>query len=260
MAISKRLRIGGGVAAFLLILTAPAQAIAPQAVSGTYLEIETESDGQLASMKLWLGPDAMRMDAETQGGVSVISIGGDDGKLLMVLHQRQQYLEFTAEAMAGMAGMLGQIRPAAIEEEIADATPPTFTRTGNTKQVGEWAAYEVLVESPDQDDDMIMWFSQDVDADFRSLAEQVVTSMSSLLNSPMLRMGGGGGGGGIFGQIEAQLDAVDIPDGFPVQIISGSGGGQSISTLKAIDQNATFEAATWETPEGYTKMAMPFGR
>ena len=259
MATSKRLRIGGGVAALLLILAAPAQAIAPQAVNGTYLEIDIESDGQVASMKLWLGPNAMRMDAETRGGVSVISIGGDDGKLLMVLHQQQQYLEFT-EAMAGMAGILGQLRPAVIEEEIADANPPTFTRTGKTKQVGEWAAYEVLVENPDQDDDMIMWFSQDVGADFRGLAGQVVRSMSSLLTSPILRMGGGGSGGGIFGQIEAQLDAVDMPDGFPVQIISGSGGGQSISTLKAIDQNATFDAATWEVPEGYTKMAMPFGR
>ncbi len=257
MGTSKRFRIGGSVAALLLILAAPAQAIAPQTVSGTYLEIETESAGQLTSMKLWLGPNAMRMDADTQGGVSVISIGGDDGKMLMVMHQQNQYMEFTAETMAGMAGRLGRMPTAEIEAEIAEATPPTFTRTGNTKQVGEWAAYEVLVESPDQDGDMVMWFSQDVGADFRALAEQVVTSMSSLLNSPMMSMVGGGGG--IFDEIEAQLGAVDMPDGFPVQIISG-GGSQSISTLKAIDQNATFDAATWEAPEGYTKMPMPFGR
>ena len=115
--------------------------------------------------------------------MSVISSGDDDGKMLMIHHQRKQYLEFTAEAMAGMAGLLGQTQPAGIEEEIAEATPPTFTRTGNTKQVGEWAAYEVLVESPDQDGDTIMWFSQDVGADFRSLAEQIVTAMASVFNS-----------------------------------------------------------------------------
>ncbi len=257
MTTSTRLRIGGSVAALLLILAAPAQAIAPQTVRGTYLEIETENGGQVTSMKLWLGPNSMRMDADTQGGVSVISIGGDGGKMLMIMHEEKRYMEFSTAMMAGMAGMLGQMPTAQIEEEIADATPPTFTRTGNTKQIGEWAAYEVLVENPDEDHDMIMWFSQDVDADFRSLAEQVVTSMSALLNSPIMSMVGGGGGG-IFGEIEAQLNAVDMPDGFPVQIITGA--GQSINTLKAIDQNATFDAATWEAPAGYTKMAMPFGR
>lgn len=259
MVTSKTLRIGGSVAALLLILAAPAQAITPQTVSGTYLEIETESAGQVTSIKLWLGPNAMRMDTDTQGGVSVISIGGDDGKMLLVMHQQKGYMEFTAETMAGMAAIMGRMQPK-IEEEIADATPPTFTRTGNTKQVGEWAAYEVLVEHPDQDGNMIMWFSQDVGADFRGLAEQVVTSMLFLLNSPMMSMVGGGGGGGIFNGIEAQLAAVDMPDGFPVQIIFGSGGGQSTKTLKAIDQNATFDPATWEAPEGYTKMPMPFGR
>ena len=260
MTTSKRLRIGGSVAALLLILVAPARATAPQTVRGTYLEIESENGGQMTSMKLWLGPNAMRMDADTEGGVSVISIGGDDGKMLMVMHEQKRYMEFTAAMMAGMAGMLGQMPTAQIEEEMADAAPPTFTRTGNTKQVGEWAAYEVLVENPDTDDDMIMWFSQDVDADFRSLAEQVVTSMSSLLDSPIMSMAGGGGGGGIFDEIEAQLNAVDMPDGFPVQMISGAGGGQTTNTLKTIDQNATFDAATWEAPAGYTKMPMPFGR
>ena len=257
MATSKTLRMAGVAAALLLIVTVPVQATAPQATSGTYLEIETEAGGQMTVLKLSLADNALRMDADNQGGISVISIGGDDGKMIMAMHSQRQYMEFTAETLASMAGMMGQAQPQ-IEEEIADATPPTFTRTGNTKQVGEWSAYEVLVEHPDQDGDTIMWFSPDVDADFRALAGQVMSSMSSLLNSPMARMGGGGSG--VFDQIEAQLGAVDIPDGFPVQIISGGGGSQSTNTLKAINQSATFEATTWEPPEGYSKMSMPFGR
>lgn len=260
MATSSRLRHAGALAALLLVFAAPVQAIAPQANSGTYLEIQTESSGQATIMKLSLADNALRMDAASpQGDVSVVSIGGDDGKMIIMMHAQKQYMEMTAEMMAGMAGMMGQM-PAEVEEET-DTTPPTFTRTGNTKQVGDWSAYEVLVEHPDDADGTIMWFSEDVDADFRGLAEQVMSSLSSLLNSPMMRMGGGGGGGsGVFDDIEAQLAAVDIPDGFPVQIINGTGGDQTINTLRAINQSASFDATTWQAPEGYSKMSMPFGR
>ena len=107
--------------------------------------------------------------------------------------------EVAPAMMASMAAMMGQMP--GVEEEMANATPPSFTRTGNTKQVGEWAAYEVLVEHPDNPGDTIIWFSQDVDVDFRALAQQVMDSMSSLLDNPMMRgMGGmmppGGGPGG----------------------------------------------------------------
>jgi xanthine dehydrogenase molybdopterin-binding subunit B len=148
-----------------------------------------------------------------------------------------------------------------MQEEMRDMTPPTFTRTGQTKLVGEWNAYEVRVEHPEQDGEMIMWFSQDVDADFRTLAQQVSESMSSLLNSPLLRMGGGGGGPAeTFEQFQAQMNAVEMPDGFPVQIITDAGGSPSTNTLRAIDQNASFGPETWEPPAGYTKMDMPFIR
>jgi len=260
MATSRKLRVVGALAAALLIVITPAQALAAQASTGTYLEIESDSGGQVMTLKISLGRDALRMDAEMQGGVSIVSTGGESGKMVMMMHATKQYVEVSTETLAGMAGMLGQAQPD-IEKEIANATPPTFTRTGNTKQVGEWSAYEVLVEHPDQEDTTTMWFSQDVDADFRTLGEQVMNSMSSLLDSPIMQMvGSGSGGGNMFDEIESQLNAVDMPDGFPVQIISGAGGRQSTITLKSINQEASFDAATWQAPEGYSKMAMPFGR
>ena len=70
----------------------------------------------------------------------------------------------------------------------------------------------------------------------------------------------GSRGGGMIGQIQAQMAAVNMPDGFPVQIISSVGGMPSTSTLHAIDQNAAFGPETWEAPAGYAKMAMPFRR
>ena len=261
MLASKNLCIRGSLAALLLILAVPVQAISPAVESETYLEIETETAGEMASIRIWLSLNAIRIDADTQGGVSVISIGGDDGKLLMVMHQQKTYMEFAAAMMASMAGMLGQMPPET-EEELVEATQPTLTRTGNTKQVGEWAAYEVLAQNPGEDGGMFMWFSQDVGADFRTLAEQILTSMSSLLNSPIMSMISMAGGSdlGLFDGIQAQFEAVDMPDGFPVQIISSADGMERTSTLKAIDQDATFDTATWEPPEGYTKMRMPFGR
>ena len=261
MLASKNLCIRGSLAALLLILAVPVQAISPAVESETYLEIETETAGEMTSIRIWLSLNAIRIDADTQGGVSVISIGGDDGKLLMVMHQQKTYMEFAAAMMASMAGMLGQMPPET-EEELVEATQPTLTRTGNTKQVGEWAAYEVLAQNPGEDGGMFMWFSQDVGADFRTLAEQILTSMSSLLNSPIMSMISmtGGSDAGLFDEIQAQLEAVDMPDGFPVQIISSADGMERTSTLKAIDQDATFDTATWEPPEGYTKMRMPFGR
>ena len=189
----------------------------------------------------------------------MVSIGGDDGKMLMIQHAEQSYMEFTAEMMEMMAGMMGQMPPQ-VEEELTDTTPPTFTRSGNTKQVGQWNAYEVLVRHPEQDGDLTMWFSQEVDADFRGLVQQVMDSMSSLLNNPMLGGMGGGGGGGVIGQIQAQMTAVNMPDGFPVQIVSNAGGMPSTSTLRAIDQSVSFGADTWEAPAGYSKMEMPFIR
>ena len=261
MLASKNLCIRGSLAALLLILAVPVQAISPAVESETYLEIETETAGEMASIRIWLSLNAIRIDADTQGGVAVISIGGDDGKLLMVMHQQKTYMEFAAAMMASMAGMLGQMPPET-EEELVEATQPTLTRTGNTKQVGEWAAYEVLAQNPGEDGGMFMWFSQDVGADFRTLAEQILTSMSPLLNSPIMSMisMAGGSDPGLFDEIQAQLEAVDMPDGFPVQIISSADGMERTSTLKAIDQDATFDTATWEPPEGYTKMRMPFGR
>ena len=109
---------------------------------------------------------------------------------------------------------------------------------------------------------MFMWFSQDLEADFRTLAEQILASMASLLNSPIMSMISmtGGSDPGLFDEIEAQLETVDMPDGFPVQIISSANGMERTITLKAIDQDVTFDTATWDPPEGYTKMRMPFSR
>jgi len=235
-------------AAFLLMSTA-VQAV-PQ--SGTYLEIENNSGGQGQIIKLSLAADRMRMD--TGEGISLINIGGEGGKMMMVQHAQRQYMEFTSEMMEAMAAMAGQM-PQDMEHEAEAGVPPTFTRTGNTKMVGAWNAYEVRVEHPEQDDEMIMWMSQDVDADFSALVQQIMDSMSSLLNSPMMQMGGGGGAGD-FQDFQRQMASVDMPDGFPVQIVTGD----NTNTLLAIDQSASFGADTWEAPAGYTKMDMPFIR
>jgi len=255
----------GAVAALALLLAsgAPVFGEAPQVVSGVYLEMDIENSGQVQPVKMFLAPDRMRMDIDMMGqSASIVSIGGDDAKMVMIQHGQKMYMEFTAEMMAGLAAVGGQMPPE-VAEETENPTMPTFTRTGNTKQVGEWNAYEVVIEHPDQDGEMAMWFSPDVGADFRQVAEQFIKSMSSFLDNPMMgQMTGGGGMGGqnLISSIQTQLESAEIPDGFPVQIISSAGGAQSVNTLRAIDTNASFEASTWVAPEGYTKMDMPFRR
>ena len=246
------------VAAMLLLLTSPVVAMSPQAVSGTFLDIDSDSGGETQNIKMSMGPDRLRMDIGEE--VSLVSLSGDESKILMIQHAEQSYMELTAEMMQMMSGMMGRM-PEQAQEEAQNVTPPTFVRTGNTKQVGEWNAYEVRVEHPEQDGETMMWFSQDVNADFRSLAEQMVSSLSSILANPMMQgMTGGGGGANILDQIQSQMSAVDIPDGFPVQVVSGAGGAQSTNTLRAIDQNASFGPETWEAPAGYAKMDLPFRR
>jgi hypothetical protein len=255
------LRAAGAAAVIALLLTGLAPAAPAQSVAGTYLEIEIESGGQTQLMKLSLGPDRLRMD--TGQDVSFVSIGGDDGKMLMIQHGEKIYMELTAEMMASFAAMMGQMPPDVEQEMEEDTTPPTFTRTGNTKQVGEWSAYEVRVTHPEQQDEMTMWFSQDVDADIQGIAEQVMDSLSSLLDNPMLRgMGGmgGGGGAGVFDSVQRDFRSLNMPDGFPVQVISNEDGTRSTNTLKAIDQGASFGPETWTAPEGYQKMQMPMIR
>jgi len=258
--------MGRGAAAalaLLLVSGGPVFGVAPQAMSGVYLEMDIENNGQVQPVKIFLAPGRMRMDIDMMGqSASIVSIGGEGGKMVMIQHDQKSYLEFTAEMMAGLAALGGQMPPE-VAEEVEDPTMPTFTRTGNTKQVGEWNAYEVKIEHPDQDGETAMWFSPDVGADFRQVAEQFINSMSSFLDNPMMGQLTGGGGMGsqnLISTIQTQLEAADIPDGFPVQIISGAGGVESVNTLRAIDTSASFDASTWVAPEGYTKMEMPFRR
>ena len=59
---------------------------------------------------------------------------------------------------------------------------------------------------------------------------------------------------------QAQLATAEIPNGFPVQIVTAAAGTTNTMTLRAVDSNASFEASTWVAPEGYTKMDIPFRR
>ena len=75
MLASKNLCIRGSLAALLLILAVPVQAISPVVESETYLEIETETAGEMASIRIWLSPNAIRIDADPQAGICCCADG-----------------------------------------------------------------------------------------------------------------------------------------------------------------------------------------
>lgn len=245
------------VALLVAVLALPALAgpAAPQ-VSGTYLEEEVVSAGEAPNLiKLWVAGDRMRF--ETPGQMALVWIGGADGRMMMIQHQQRMYLEWTAEQMKAMGQMMGGAMQESGAEEDEMSEPPTFTRTGNTKTVGEWSAYEVRVEHPEQTGDTTMWFSEDVAVDPAQLMQSVASSMESM-QAPMLGgMGGGDASGfGMLASAREMMARMNMPAGFPVQIITTEGGDTTTITLKAVRQGP-LEASVFEAPAGYQKMQMP---
>lgn len=250
----RRAGLGVAVVAGLALAALPVLA-GPQGAQGTHAAWDIDSPGQPTSLEMWVATEMIRMDVGDQA--SVIMSGGD---MTMVMHQQRQYMVFTEEMMERMAGMMGGMMQGQQEPDVDMSTPPTFTRTGNTKTVGAWNAYEVLVEHPDQDGEVHMWFSEDIDVDVLAFATQVAEAMQSFNNPMMQRMNQGQGINlGMLGAMREGLVDLELPDGFPVQIISQDDGQTTTMTLTAVDQGPQ-DPANFQPPADYQRMEMPFIR
>lgn len=255
---SSSARRGLGLALGLLLVVATPGLAAPQGIEGTKISIEVESErGSPYPVNLWLGPDRLRVDQGTE--ISIVWSGGADGSMMMIMHEQQTYMEFTAEMMERMAAMMGG--PPAGEEAAGEveemATPPRFVATGNTKTVGTWNASEYQLIHEDQTSETQMWFSEDIDVDLKSVLDQVMESMESLNNPMMQRMGGDMSDAGMIETMNERWDEMDVPAGFPVQIVTTEGGSTNTVTVTTVEQGA-LDSSVFQAPAGYQKMQMPF--
>lgn len=255
---SSKSRLTGLAMTALLVLTGASLALGAQETQGTHLAWNVESREGPEQIDIFVAPEHLRMDMGQEN--SMIYRGGD---MIMVMHAEQAYMVFTEEMMEQMGAMMGAMgrqQQEQMQERSDFDTPPSFTRTGNTKQVGSWDAYEVEVTHPEQTGSTTIWFSEDVDLDLMTFLTQMTRSVEAFASPMMQGMGRGGGGGaaelGMLGAMRDQLGQMDLPAGFPVQIISVEDGETNTMTLTRAEQGP-MTPDTFQPPSGYQEMRMP---
>lgn len=235
----------------------PAAASSPQTVEGTKLQLQIDQDDRgVREMGIWIGPLRLRMD-QPANDMSLIWAGGEGGGMSMVMHAQKMYMGYSIEALEKMAG---QTRARAPEQTESPAekweNPPRFVATGNTKMVGVWNAEEYRLEGPEDTPDAVFWFTTDTGADLRPVLEQLVGAIDAL-NTPALQsISGGMPDGGMVGAMDERWEEMNVPPGFPVEIITNEGGSPMTITMTSVEQGV-FDAADFEPPADYQKMQIP---
>lgn len=238
----------------------PRTASSPQELEGTRLQLKVDQEARgVRDMGLWVGPLRLRMD-QPSSDMSLIWTGGEGGGMSMVMHAQKIYMGYSIE---DLEKMVGQTRARGSDqagpgESLADKweTPPRFVATGNTKAIGAWSADEYRLEGPEDTPDAVFWFTTDTGAELLPVLEQLVSAIDAL-NTPALQsISGGMPDGGLVGAMNERWDEMDVPPGFPVEIITSEGGTTTTITVVDIEQGA-LDATEFEPPAGYQKMQIP---
>jgi hypothetical protein len=229
-----------------------------QAIEGTKLQIEINQEARgLREMSLWIGPLRLRMD-QNANQMSLLWDGGEGGSMSMVMHPEKMYMQYS---MDDIEKALGATRATEQAEEVAErmSTPPRFVPTGNSKTVGAWNASEYRLEGPEDTPDVIFWFSEETGADLHPMVEQLVAAIDALNTSALQRISGGMPDGGLVAQMNEGWDEMNVPPGFPVEIITSEGGTMTTITVISVEQGA-LDPVDFEPPDGYQKMQLPIRR
>ena len=239
----------------------PGAASSPQELEGTKLQLLVDQEARgVREMGLWVAPLRLRMDQESSD-MSLIWAGGEGGGMSMVMHPQKVYMSYSIEDLEKMAG---QTRARTPEQQAGPANemwenPPRFVATGNTKTVGGWSADEYRLEGPEDTPDAIFWFTTETGAELRPVLEQLVAAIDAL-NTPALQsISGGMPDGGLVAAMDERWDEMNVPPGFPVEIITSEGGTNTTITVVSVEQGA-LDASEFEAPAGYQKMNMPVRR
>ena len=202
-------------------------------------------------MEYSLGQDKMRLDMPQE--VSVISTTGASPSMLMVQHAEQRYIEWGPQQLEMMQQMLQRVQRGAAgsDSDIFDPTTVQFEQTGQTAQIGNWNAFEVLMQGSDGQEGTL-WLSADAEIGLFELSLRAAEA-ASMLQNPMT---GGGGGSQQFLQYRALAEAQGLPDGRVVRIVSSADDGGGTITLMSVE-TGPLPTGTFEPPAGYEQMQMP---
>lgn len=262
----QRVGLLAGAVALVLVAATPA-AVAVQQDDGLHLVQEVAgSDQDPMTMEMWIQGETMRTDLGDR--MSVIFEGGDASRTTFVQHEQKTYMVWTKEEMERMQEMMSRFggrRGMQGAQQAPDAgasgTPPTFRRTGNTQQIGDWSCYEVVLEGPSVEGDVAMWFTEDLEVGWLDVVGRMGKAMSSLSQNPMMQAQQGSFGDVMqrMQQARSQWESmdVDMPEGYPVRIESRRpDGSETTITVKEIELGPV-PASTFQPPGGYQKMDMP---
>jgi len=214
--------------------------------------MQIESAGQPAmEMELFLAENRSRMNMSAE--MSLISVSGDNPKMVMVQHPAQSYIEFGGQQLQMMQQMMQQMPNAGAAQGGVDYDPSQlqFSQTGETAQIGPWSAFEVdMTDSTGSRG--ALWLTTDTNVGLFEVMSRVA-SAASILSSPMA---GGGGVSTQFLQFQAFAQAQGLPEGQVVRIVADDDNDSTVITLTKVESGPISDD-TFEPPAGYTPMQMP---
>ena len=214
--------------------------------------MQIESAGQPAmEMEYFLAQNRMRMDMSAE--MSIISVSGDDPRMLMVQHPDQRYIEWGAQQLQMMQQMMQQMPNAGAGQGGIDYDPTQlqFSQTGETAKIGPWNAFEVdMADSTGNRGSL--WLTTDTNVGLLEVMGRVA-SAAGILSSPMA---GGGGVALPFLQFQAFAQAQGLPDGRVIRIVSDDDNGSTVITLTGVESGSISDDV-FEPPANYTPIEIP---
>jgi hypothetical protein len=231
----------------LLAVVFSASALAaPQQDTAVLFEVLNE--GRPMDLKVTTTGDGTRLDmiGGEEGDVSMVWASGG---MLMIMHSRQMYMEFTREMMDRMKQMMAAMgRAPEVETEVEiDPGSFSFERTGNTETINGMDSFEVSVTGPDGEQSML-WMTEDSEIGLFETFVRMMEPMQEMsmpgMDNPM----------GKFSDYMSLAKASGLPDGRVIRVVDSRNGSQI--TLKEA-MSGPFGDDILSAPAGYQKQAMP---
>lgn len=232
-----------------IVLCAAAVGSASAAQEGLTAELAVASAGQDAmTMTITAAEGRARMDMTSEQG-KVSTVYTEDG-MLMIMHARSMYMEFSREMMDSMGKMMGQMG-GAIEAKAKefDPTELSYERSGKTETIGAYDAFEVIVTGAASGETSALWLSEDLDVGLF----EVMARMAQPLQSANMPFMGGNSPAGMLQQYEKYAQAQGLPAGRVIRVVSGDGGSMTLASLV----EGAIADDVWKAPAGYKKQQMP---
>ena len=246
-------RLAGLVLVGALFGVAAAGTNARQADDAKLL-LHIEQPGQSAlEMAYWLATQRLRMDTAQ---MSLVWIGGQDPRMLMIQHAEKRFMEWTEQQLSAMRQMMRRV-PGANQQatpEPPDFSGVSFTVTGERGRIADqWDAIEVRVEGLDAGQEGFLWISEDASTGLLEVFSRVADVMSDM----QLPMGmGGNNPQEALLRYSAFARASGLPSGRVVQVVGSQNGPQTTITLVGV-QPGPFDGDPFAPPGGYEPMRIP---